>query len=663
MTRSMIRALCVRVAVILCLVVLPPVTGGGGSAAASEQITRFAADIAVQPSGDLMVTETIAVRAAGDRIRRGIYRDIPLTGPEGRRLGFSLVSADRDGHPVPTEVTWNDAGVRVRLGDPAQDLPRGNHVFTLTYRASGTLTAGEAHDLLRWEVTGTGWEFPIAEAAARVTLPGATPPAGWKAVTGAAGSGESNVDGGIGSDGALSVRSRLALPPGHGLTVAVDIPRGLAETAGAITGDEPQAADADLDLEPIAPMAGLPMVLGAVGVVLIYFGAVWWWLGRDPAAGQIIPRPMPPANMSPAAVRFVRQMGYDTRCLAAALVNMAVNGFLTIDRRADGGWQLHRTGAPDTALFPEERAVANKLFFAMAFERGLDDADGRWLRQANDALKEALEAGNNDRLFVTNRLFLGIGVALSVVAGIAMLAAIADIGSAVILGLILAAVAGIAWFLGRHVVRHARQVARGRGIGRALWFLAFTVVPALLIGLVIMVGMLAVVSVAVLAGLLALTGIAVFFAWALKAPTHDGRRVQDEIEGMAAFITQSGGAAGAAAAMADAALPPDRYLPYALALDLEQSWALGFGAALAASAAVASAGIGDVVATPHTWAWYGGGGGDPLRLSDDLGHGLTAGIDSVTTAPDGSGDGSGSSSSSSGISVGGGFGGGGGGGF
>ena len=661
MTRSMIRALCVRVAAILCLVILP-VAAGAGSAAAAEQITRFAADIAVQPSGDLMVTETIAVRAEGDRIRRGIFRDIPLTGPEGRRLGFSLVSADRDGHPVPTEMTWNDAGVRVRLGDPARELPRGNHVFTLTYRASGTLTPGEVHDLLRWEVTGTGWEFPIAEAAARVSLPAATPPAGWKAVTGAPGSGESTVDGDIGSDGTLSVRSRLALPPGHGLTVAVDIPRGLADTAGAITGDEPALADdTDVDLEPIASMAGLPVVLAALGVVLIYFGAAWWWLGRDPAAGQIIPRPTPPANMSPAAVRFVRQMGYDTRCLAAALVNMAVNGFLTIDHRPDGGWRLHRTGTPDSGLFPEERAVANKLFFAMAFERGLDDADGRWLRQANDALKEALEAGNNDRLFVTNRLHLGIGTALSVVAGIAMLAAISDLGSAVILGAILAGVAAVAWFLGRHVVRHARQVARGRGVGRALWFLAFAMVPALLVGLVMMVGMLAVVSVAVLAGLLVLTATTMFFAWALKAPTRDGRRVQDEIEGLAAFITQSGGAAGAATAMADATQPPDRYLPYALALDLERSWALGFGAALAATAA-ASGGIDDGM-VHGGWGWYGDGVADPGRLSDDLGHGLTAGIDSVTTAQEGDSDGGGSSSSSSGISVGGGFGGGGGGGF
>ncbi len=48
-------------------------------ARASERITRFVSDVDVQRNGDLLVTETIQVRAEGDAIRHGILRDFPTT--------------------------------------------------------------------------------------------------------------------------------------------------------------------------------------------------------------------------------------------------------------------------------------------------------------------------------------------------------------------------------------------------------------------------------------------------------------------------------------------------------------------------------------------------------------------------------------------------------
>ena len=46
-------------------------------AAADERILNFHSDILVFESGWIEVTETITVRAEGQRIRRGIYRDFP----------------------------------------------------------------------------------------------------------------------------------------------------------------------------------------------------------------------------------------------------------------------------------------------------------------------------------------------------------------------------------------------------------------------------------------------------------------------------------------------------------------------------------------------------------------------------------------------------------
>jgi LemA protein len=44
---------------------------------ADERILTYDVDIAVEANGSLLVTETITVRAEGNQIRRGIYRDFP----------------------------------------------------------------------------------------------------------------------------------------------------------------------------------------------------------------------------------------------------------------------------------------------------------------------------------------------------------------------------------------------------------------------------------------------------------------------------------------------------------------------------------------------------------------------------------------------------------
>ena len=49
------------------------------AALAEERILSFDSRIEVGKDGVLTVTETIAVRAEGESIRHGIYRDIPVT--------------------------------------------------------------------------------------------------------------------------------------------------------------------------------------------------------------------------------------------------------------------------------------------------------------------------------------------------------------------------------------------------------------------------------------------------------------------------------------------------------------------------------------------------------------------------------------------------------
>jgi len=151
---------------------------------------------------------------------------------------------------------------------------------------------------------------------------------------------------------------------------------------------------------------------------------------------------------------------------------------------------------------------------------------------------------------------------------------------------------------------------------------------------------------------LAAVGVAlianVAFGRLLKAPTTAGRATMDHVEGFRMYLDV---AEGDELKLIDA--PPltvrlyERYLPAALALEVEQRWAERFATMFATQAAA------------HTPGWYSGDAWDTRRVAGfttGFGSSFNSAISSSSTAP-------GSSSGGGGGSSGGGGGGGGGGGW
>ena len=88
-------------------------------AAAQERIKAYHADITVLADGSMEVTENITVRAEGNRIRRGIYRDFPTRYPDlmGNRyvVEFEVLGVERDGeHGVVWTLKLSKPVPRVR---------------------------------------------------------------------------------------------------------------------------------------------------------------------------------------------------------------------------------------------------------------------------------------------------------------------------------------------------------------------------------------------------------------------------------------------------------------------------------------------------------------------------------------------------------------------
>src|SRR5262249_33965745 len=121
------------------------------------------------------------------------------------------------------------------------------------------------------------------------------------------------------SSGTYSFETTRPLGTAEGLSIVLSWPKGLIA---------PPTRQQQLDYFFSDNRVALLILLGLL-LLIFYYLLVWYAVGRDPARGVIMPLYQPPANLSPAATRFLMRMGFDNKAFAAAILDMAVRGFLT----------------------------------------------------------------------------------------------------------------------------------------------------------------------------------------------------------------------------------------------------------------------------------------------------------------------------------------------
>jgi hypothetical protein len=638
------RGMMTRPLTLLLAVALLIAGAAGGCALAAERILRFVSDVTVERGGDLAVTETIRVEAEGNEIRHGILRDFPTTytRPDGSRVvvGFVVQSVRLDGMNVHWATERLANGVRVRIGSADTMVSYGEHEFVIRYRTTRQIGFFPDRDELYWNATGTGWTFPIDVAEARITLPDAVPFTQAAFYTGPQGARGQDAAIVTRQPGLIVFRTTRPLPARNGLTIVAAWQKGLV----APPSDADEATSWLQDNLPTA-IAGL----GLIGI-LAFYAVAWLRVGRDPPAGTIIPLFGPPDGMSAAAVRYVDRMGFDARCFTAAIVDLGVNRHLRMSGSRSETVLWHLDGGKP--IGSAESAVESRLFAANPSIK-LVQSNHTTLAGARDALKTSLDRTYDGTLFTDNYgwSWLGLALIIAVMAGVEFLIQTTydgDRADAVNLGILLPlALIVVGAFVFR--VGHRRQSGRESRGGLLMVGGAVLIAIAAAGGIAVTIAMggrgpldlLPVIAAYILAPL-GLLG----FHW-LKAPTVAGRAITDRIEGFRQYLGV------AEEDRLNALNPPDktpelfeRFLPYAIALDVENRWAARFAAVLAAAAA---AGTGAAAMT-----WYQGNqwANDPTALTEALGGALTQTIASASTAP----------GSSSGFSGGGSSGGGGGGG-
>jgi ABC-type branched-subunit amino acid transport system substrate-binding protein len=383
--------------------------------AAQERVLHFHAEITVHPDASLTVEETIAVQATGETIRRGIVREFPTryTDSHGRTMevGFALIRVLRDGHPEPYHVERRQNGVAIFIGAKDVFLAPGQYVYTIAYRTTRQLGFFAEHDELYWNVNGNGWRLPMDQVTGAVQLPpGATSFAG-RAYEGPQGStagfdlpsGESRI----------FFASTRPYAPGEGLTIVVTWPKGWVTPSD----DAPTSLD-DLGRFLVAPQALSSPTATAAGLGLVlalgYYVFAWIRVGRDPAPGVIIPRFDPPKGFSPAMVRMLFHLGFDTTAMTAAIVNLAVRGLLCIKDTGSSSRSIKLTPpAVPPALPPGEAALWEALSARGRRHVRLDGSDHRVMRAARTALQHALEKELAGAYFRTNSAWTLPGLAIT----------------------------------------------------------------------------------------------------------------------------------------------------------------------------------------------------------------------------------------------------------
>jgi hypothetical protein len=617
-------------AVALCVVAGPAI-------AERERIRDYRSEITVHADGSVTVVETITVVADGKKIKRGIYRDFPTdyedTHGKRVRVGFKVVEVLRDGAPEPYFTERKGNGVRVYMGSRDVILTPDHYTYTLAYRTDRQIGFFDDFDELYFNAIGHGWEFAIERAQAVVHLPVGADVLSTIAYTGRQGTTGRDYTTSPGANGGTKFSVTRELKAREGLTIVIAWPKGYV------------AAPTASDKAGFLLRDNTGLLVGLIGLIAVaaYYLFAWNKGGRDPGAGTIVPLFEPPEGLSPAAMRFIIGMGYDKKAFTAAVVNMAVKGYLTIDED-EGEFTLGRNHRDKAGLSPGERKIADKLF-TTATTIKLHHTNHKRIQGAIKAFKDYLRAEFAKAHFRLNRGYFIPGAAVSVAALVAVALGSPDPHGAIFMTVWLSAWTGGCAFL---VVSATLSWRRGefvRGAGLTLFSIPF--IGGEFVGLGLFMEAASLES-GVLLVLIVLVNA--LFYYLLKAPTFTGRQMMDQIEGFKLYLGV------AEKDRLEAFHPPEttpelfeKYLPFALALDVENQWGERFESVLAQA--------GDD--RQYRPGWYSGhrwnrhGIGD---LGSNLGGSFSNAIASSARAP-----GSSSGGGGGGFSGGGGGGGGGGG--
>ncbi|MCV6575711.1 MAG: DUF2207 domain-containing protein [Cohaesibacter sp.] len=635
-------------------------------AKAQEDILDYQVDIFVNLDRSIDVVETITVDVKGQQIKRGIFRDLVVqyTYDDGTiaNLDVSNIEIHRNDQPEPFDTSYVNHYLRMKIGQKDHFLPHGPHTYRIAYRVDDFVDFFEDVDEVFWNAIGTNWQFPISKANVSLTLP-----EGGNILQSVIYTGR---DGSTDQEGTITKQTKTyinykanrPLAVGEGMTIAVGWEKGFIAPP----------TERELQVKALikqSPLYGL--ILLAFGS-FAYFYRAWRKVGQDPKAGAVIPRFHPPKDISPALASYIQGVGSfigsNQKAFMASLISLSIKGFLLLDKSQSklSVKRLEKTHSGELETLPVgEKRLMGSLFYDNLYsdEESPKKKKGRnklvfsdlkysQMSAVMSAFTSEIEKKTKETYFNRNYDAAIPAIVVLILASIGFIAATIFVNPHNV-GAIMACILGVisgAIIYGCRVLWRSNRTA---GIVVSLAVLAFAAF-LIFLGATEPYGFLGIdgqdLIVLILFTLMTLL-IPLGFEL-MKAPTKEGQRIIDELNGLKLFMTVAIADKAASIDMPD--LTPALYedlLPYAMALGVEKQWTQNFESLVFSQLPPAEYYDPDWYEGDYRQGHFSSADMDSMNaaLSSDLGDSLTAPASS------------GSASSGGGSSGGGGGGGGGGG--
>lgn len=501
----------------------------------SDRVLNFHSYLKVQPGGQIEVTETIKIYngdggalSENDDIKRGILRDFPTKYLHQKgywvHTGFNLKSVTLDGKEENYNTQSLENGTRVQIGNADYLLPKGIYTYVLKYETNRQLIFHQDRDELYWNVNGNGWGFRFDTVAATLEFPAQAEIGAQQCYTGLMGSTEQYCSFTKPTGNTIQFQTTRGLQPYEGLTIAADIQKGVLIPPG--TSDD--------ILNFMRANWLVPFLLAVLFFVPLFYWNIWRKKGKDPDKGTIFPQFEPPAGLRPADVGYIHQQHYGSHLFVASLVDAAVQKQLEIEVNKGGSWfagteyqfnNVRHVASPSASVLMQRFGLDISALYGMQIKAGTYNSTLKSLYTSLETQlknKFQLQKGHNKKegYFSLNRGAIFWGAFLLFIC-----------------------------------------------FGASIFFLVqnFTV-P---------LGIFAATC------LLVLLITLIFFYKILPAYTKEGRMIADHIEGFKMYLEHT------EQRMFNTLAPPEktldlfeRYLPYAIALKVENEWAEQFDSIL-----------------------------------------------------------------------------------
>ena len=322
-------------------------------AQSDERVLEFRSDIKVNSDTTINIVEKIVFRPSEVTPRHGLEWTIPYEySVKAFRRPTKLTINQVSYYPLGNESlivrnqysrTDESGWITLRIGDPDRYI-NGTYVYIIDYSLKYTgISYFEENEEVYLNIIGPGWNIPIENASATLTLPSEVKES--ICFTGSDGSNQQNCEIEI-NNNIVNVKPRDTLQSYEGYTIALKQPKGTFD---------------DTTKEQI-----LLVILANIGILLpipvgIFLFSFLIKKYKNPKL-TVIPQYEPEKDMDPLSSGILLKNISTTKNIYAALIEMAIKGYYKIREYEKNKYEFVKSEKDPSTLLPHLKIIYDGIF-------------------------------------------------------------------------------------------------------------------------------------------------------------------------------------------------------------------------------------------------------------------------------------------------------------